>query len=405
MSTSRRIRSLQDLQKVSAHCRHVMTLFSGGLDSTFVLSQLAKSKCIITALTVDLGDGVARDDLAKIADQFGANLVVIDGAEIFARKAVLPAICANARYMGMYPISSSLSRPIIASIALDTATRLGCDAIVHTANQSQNSLRRLNGSIEQLGYRGFFGTPYEFSAVSREQKIALLAAHGLTKFQARGISGDANLWCREFESGSLDNPEEFEVPPHLFLWTADREDAETPCELSIEFDAGQPITVDGSALPPVELIAQVNYLAGGFGIGRYSGLEHLEHGEKVLEVREAPAAHILMEAMRHLETAVLDAELLREKLSMEQIWVREAVEGRWYGSLRQAANSFIGEISKQVTGTVTFKLRRGAADVCSIRASRPRYITDRDRWEHQVARARGSREIDLPDIQAAAALA
>ena len=105
-------------------------------------------------------------------------------------------------YMAMYPISSSLSRPIICRIAVDQAALLGCDAIVHTANQSQNSLRRLNGALHQLGFGGFHGSPYEYSALTRQEKIAELRRAGLTAFQARGTSGDANLWCREFESGT-----------------------------------------------------------------------------------------------------------------------------------------------------------------------------------------------------------
>lgn len=90
---------------------------------------------------------------------------------------------------------------------MNVARELGCDAIVHTANQSQNSLRRLNGAIGQLGFEGCYGTPYERSVLTRDEKIEALRVLGLTRFQARGISGDANLWCREFESGSLDNPE------------------------------------------------------------------------------------------------------------------------------------------------------------------------------------------------------
>ncbi|MDN7780180.1 argininosuccinate synthase-related protein [Burkholderia orbicola] len=395
MRNSYFIRSLQDLNLIASHCNHVLTLFSGGLDSTYVLSQLANKKCRVTALAVDLGEGGTEDELEHLAQQFQARLVVVDGREMFAEQAVLPAIAANARYMGIYPISSSLSRPIIAKIAVETASKLGCDAIVHTANQSQNSLRRLNGAISQLGYPGFFGTPYEYSAISRPQKISELAAHGLRHFEARSVSGDANLWCREFESGMLDNPEGFEVPQALFRWTEPRSLVGVDTHLSLTFERGRPVALNGTALPPVELIALANETAGMFGIGRHAGLEHLEQGEKVLEVRETPAANVLMDAFRHLETATLDAELLREKLVIEQLWVREAVEGRWYGSLRLAANSFVAEISKQVSGTVKFKLRPGVADVCAIRADSPRYLTDRDQWEKLVARARGSRELEM----------
>jgi argininosuccinate synthase len=337
--------------------------------------------------------------ICLIAHQFGATLEIIDARQEFVTEAVLPAIRAQAKYMGIYPISSSLSRPILARCAVNSALRLGCDAIVHTANQSQNSLRRLNGAIQQLGFAGWFGSPYEFSAISRKEKIEALALGGMTRFQARGISGDANLWCREFESGALDSPEFFEVPEELFSWTAAKAGYYPSSELTLGFHAGAPMSLNGETLPLMELIARLNHDVGAFGIGRYCGLEHLEFGEKVLEVREAPAAMILMDAARHLETATLDAELLREKISLEQLWVREAIEGRWFGALREALDSFIVRASQQVSGSVSYRLKPGMAETCSIKADQPLYLTDRDAWESSVAQQRGHMQLqDLPPV-------
>jgi argininosuccinate synthase len=384
MST-RIIRSFADLDAMQGQVDHVLTLFSGGLDSSYVLKELAQRRLRVTALSVDVGEGCQMQDLQEIADFFGANLKVIDAKETFAREAVAPAIRAQARYLGIYPVSSSLSRPILAKMAVKVARELGCAAIVHTANQSQNSLRRLNGAIGQLGYEGCYGTPYERSVLTRDEKIEALRKLGLTRFQARGISGDANLWCREFESGSLDNPEGFWVPPSLFEWTRQREDTPATRELQIEFRQGHPVAVDGQAMNLVPLIAHLNETVGAFQIGRYSGLEHLAGGEKVLEVREAPAATVLMDALRQLETAVLDAELLREKAALELLWTREAVEGRWFGALRQCADAFIQHASDKVTGRVTYLLRPGAMDICSIQATHPLYLTDRDNWEKLLA--------------------
>jgi argininosuccinate synthase len=390
---SKKIRSFADLNIVARRSSHIITLFSGGLDSTYVLKELADRGCKITALSVDVGEGVLRRDLQDIASRFGADLEVIDAKEAFAQEAVLPAIRAQAKYLGIYPISSSLSRPILARCAVQLAQRLGCDAIIHTANQSQNSLRRLNGAIAQLGFEGWFGTPYEFSAMTRDEKIEALRKIGLPRFQARGISGDANLWCREFESGALDNPEAFWVPESLFEWTTQRNIEDIPSEITLSFESGVPTTINGDRLPLVELIARLNRQAGAFGVGRYSGLEHLDFGEKVLEVREAPAAAVLMDAYRHLETATLDSELLREKINQEQLWVREAIEGRWYGALREAAEGFISRTSQMVTGTVSYRLRAGAVDVCSIKAKKPLYLTDRDAWEKRVACERGRTQL------------
>lgn len=380
MST-RRIRSFGDLDAMQGHVDHVLTLFSGGLDSSYVLKELSQRKLRITALSVDVGEDCGVQDLKEIADFFGAELAIVDAREMFAHEAVAPAIRAQAKYLGMYPVSSSLSRPILAKVAVRIARELGCDAIVHTANQSQNSLRRLNGAIGQLGYSGCYGTPYERSVLTREEKIEVLRQLGLARFQARGISGDANLWCREFESGSIDNPEGFWVSPSLFEWTRAPEVPLPTREIQIDFRAGVPVSIDQQPMDLVSLIAHLNSAVGAYAIGRYSGLEHLEGGEKVLEVREAPAATILMDAYRQIETAVLDAELLREKVTLEQLWTREAVEGRWFAPLRECADAFIRMSSEKVTGTVRYRLRQGAMDVCSIKAHRPLYLTDRDAWE------------------------
>ena len=272
---TRIIRSFADLDIMQGQTDHVLTLFSGGLDSSYVLKELAQRQLRVTALSVDVGEGCQLQDLQEIADFFGATLKVIDAREAFAHDAVAPAIRAQARYLGIYPVSSSLSRPILAKMAVKVARQLGCDAIVHTANQSQNSLRRLNGAIDQLGFEGCYGTPYERSVLTRHEKIEGLRLLGLTRFQARGISGDANLWCREFESGSLDNPEGFWIPPSLFEWTRTREIIPVTRKLQVEFRQGQPVAVDGEAMELVPLIAHLNETVGAFQIGRYSGLEHL----------------------------------------------------------------------------------------------------------------------------------
>ncbi|HUH38416.1 MAG TPA: argininosuccinate synthase-related protein [Spongiibacteraceae bacterium] len=392
MNPFRDVRSIEDVEFLARRCKHVLTLFSGGVDSSYLLKVLSSSAVRVTAVAIDLGDGTNAEDLQQIAQHFGAELHVIDGRQFFIDEAVLPAIQASAQYLGIYPISSSLSRPIIAKLAVNLAYSLGCDAILHTANQSQNSLRRLNGALRQLGYPGYVGSPYEFSAFSREEKIAALSAAGLVRFQARGISGDANLWVREYESGCLDNPEDFEAPDSIYKWTASTKNL-VEGRVQITWSQGRPVSLNGRMTPPMELIEQLNLMAGSFGIGRYSGLEHLHGGEKVLEVREAPAAAILMSAYRHLETATLDAELIREKKSIEQIWVREAIEGRWFGDLRRAAASFISETAKRVSGTVTLGLRSGASDLVSIKAEKPLYLTDRDGWEKKIAQRRASRTL------------
>lgn len=397
MKSRQQIRSIEDLAVLSQRPQGmIITLFSGGLDSAYLLHLLAQQNCTnVIALTVDLGDDIDLAHIEQVTNHFQVRSIVLDRQDLFAQEAVLPAIAAQAKYLGMYPISASLSRPIIAREAIRLARTIDCTAILHTANQSQNSLRRLNGAIQQFGFAGYYGTPYEFTALTRQEKATALQNVGLDYFKMRSHSGDSNLWCREFESGSLDDPEMFSTPASLYKWSVPDPTASSTT-LEIRFDSGVPTRLNGQLLPIVEIISHLNSTVGRYRLGRYAGLEHLDQGEKVLEVREMPAAFLLLDAYRHLETASLSADTLKQKMGIEQTWVMEAIEGRWFGELKQAAESFIASTSKHVNGTVAYRLNLQNAEIFSIQADSPLYLRDRDAWEQKVAMLRGSRSVFVP---------
>ncbi|TCO61898.1 argininosuccinate synthase [Actinocrispum wychmicini] len=359
----------------------MVALYSGGLDSSYLLKLLREAGVReVVALVVDVGDDLGVDSLASRAGRLGADLAVVDAREQFADEFVAPAIQAGAHYLAGYPISSSLSRPLIALKAMEVATECGATAIVHSAHPSQNTLRRINTSLDILGFPGMFGTPFELTPVSRSREAAELAAVGVDELADRTISVDSNLWCREFESGVLEDPERFEIPERLYEWTRPGQPVAQD-STEIRYEGGVPVQVDGRPLGLVELIAEVNRLAGAHGLGRYVGLEHLSTGAKVLEAREMPAAHVLLAGFAHLLSATVDAETIREKLHLDQLWVREAVEGRWFGRLRVAAQEFISSVSAGVSGTVRMKLTGGQASPVSIRARAPLYLRDRGSWD------------------------
>ncbi|WP_413110424.1 argininosuccinate synthase-related protein [Thaumasiovibrio sp. DFM-14] len=388
MDEMKLVRSAQDLIRIAQHTDHVLTLFSGGLDSSYLLAMLSELPVKVTALAVDLGDDIDQPRLAQICEHFGAELVVANARSNFIHNAIIPALQAQAKYLGIFPISSSLSRPIIAQQAVEIAQRRNCGAILHTANLSQNSLRRLNGAISSSEYSGFYGSPYQLTVLSREQKKQALGILGLHGFSRRCVSGDSNLWCREYESGILDNPECFFVPDGLFQWSVYQPNLQLSSErhiLSITFRHGVPVSINGISMPLERMIGYLNCVVGAYQIGQYAGLEHLEGGQKVLEVREAPAAAVLMDAYRQLETAVHPASLLQQKLIMEQQWVMEAVEGRWGSTTHTAARDFINATTDNVCGVVTFQLHRGGWAVNAILAENPLYLKNRDMWEAQQA--------------------
>ncbi|WP_030559612.1 argininosuccinate synthase-related protein [Streptomyces aureocirculatus] len=391
MKTSRRgIRSFRDITHGDVDLRRpIVTLFSGGLDSSYLLYRLVQAGATeVHALSVAVGGDEERSHIERVTTALGVRLHLVDGRAAFVEEFVRPALTAHAVYLDTHPVSSTLSRPLIARIATEVAGDLGAGVILHTANRSQNTLRRLNGALEQLGFDGHFGSPYDLDPVDREQKIKELRHIGLDEMAERSASGDSNLWCREFESGILDDPEDHAVPESFYRWSARPSPgaAAGPRSLMVAFRAGLPVAVDGDELSLTDVIARLNTAVGAHGLGRYTGLEHLPGGVKVLEVREMPAAWLLLASRRHLETAVLDAEVLREKLHMEQLWVREALEGRWFGELRAACQAFVTEAVAPVTGSVTWRLDGARTTTTAIVADAPRYVRDREHWERASIR-------------------
>jgi argininosuccinate synthase len=248
-------------------------------------------------------------------------------------------------------------------------------------------LRRLNGAISDLGFEGYFGSPYEFDALTRDfKRLELREAYGISGFANRITSTDTNLWCREFESGALDDPEGFEIDQNLYLWSVASETGSRTIELS--FDRGRVVSVDTEPVTDlIELISDLNGKVGRYGIGRFNSLEHLEGGEKVLEVREAPAATLILEAFAQLASATVEVETLRWMRTLGEALIMEAVEGRWFRGLRKALQSFLEVSAQRVSGDVRFTLRSGGFELAGLKAVSPLYIRDREQWEYAKAAA------------------
>ncbi|MER9927202.1 argininosuccinate synthase-related protein [Mesorhizobium sp. M0048] len=379
------ILSFEDLEAFRDRNAPVATMFSGGLDSTYLLYKLQSlGFSNIEAVAADVGTSIDKPLLEQTAARFGARFVCLEGREAFVEQGVKPAIRAHAKYLGNYPLSSSLSRPVIASLIVDHATSIGSRLLLHTASLSQNSLPRLNNSIKRSGFSGNFGSPYECSVISRQQKAAALSKFGLTFVTDRTWSGDENLWCREFESGPLEDPENFSIPEEAFDWTRNTA-AEQPVEIKLGFIDGNLVSIDDRDVALIDTIPLLNKTVGKFGHGRFVGLEHISTGEKVLEVREAPAAAIIMDALRHLETASLGVGSIVLKEGLEQAWSQEAVSGEWGSTIHKMCERAIASALEGVSGSVSYIVDNTRFLPRSIIASTPKYITDRHLWEHQAA--------------------
>ncbi|KUI47000.1 hypothetical protein AU198_03805 [Mycobacterium sp. GA-1199] len=383
----RKIRSFSDIEQLCHRDDTIVTLCGGGLDSAYLLAQLSRLDVHVIALSVDLGDDFEIEQFSSVADRFGVGITRVDYRKEFVEEFVFPAILAGGRYLGQHPISASLSRPLIARVGVDFARSVGAKCLLHTANQSQNSLRRLNGSISDLGFEGYFGSPYEFDALSRDfKRLELQESFGIGGFENRFMSTDTNLWCREFESGSLDDPENFDLDLGLYQWSVASECKSSVIQLG--FDSGQLVSVDSQLVADtVESISDLNRKVGRYGIGRFCSLEHLESGEKVLEVREAPAAALILEGFAQLASATVEAETLRWMRTLGEALIMEAVEGRWFRGLRKALQSFLEVSAHPVGGEVRFTLRDGGFELEGFKAESPLYIRDREQWEYRKAAA------------------
>jgi argininosuccinate synthase len=399
----RKIRSFSDIEELCHRNDTIVTLCGGGLDSAYLLAQLAKLDVEVVALSVDLGDDFNAENFSCIAEMFNVDVIRLDYRKEFVEEFVHASIIAGGRYLGQHPISASLSRPLIARAGVEFARSVGAKFVLHTANQSQNSLRRLNGAISDLGFEGYFGSPYEFDALSRDfKRLELQETFGISGFANRILSTDTNLWCREFESGTLDDPERFVIDQDMYQWSVASESESRVIEL--RFDRGHLVAVDGGPVTDlVELICSLNAIVGRYGIGRFSSLEHLESGEKVLEVREAPAAALILEAFAQLASATVEVETLRWMRILGEALIMEAVEGRWFRSLRKALQSFLEVSAHRVSGDVRFTLRNGGFELEGLRAISPLYIRDREQWEYgkaATARSVTRSRFDGPSISA-----
>jgi len=335
---------------------------SGGLDSTYGMKWAAEHGVDLVALHVDVG-GDSGAAVAAAADCVGIELLRVDARDRFARDFVAPAIRAGGLYQGVFPISASLSRPLMAQVAVDVARQIGAQTIIHTAEPHQNSFNRFNVSIALLGPELRIASPFLDSRLDRQAKRAALEQQGL-RLAEPVHSVDTNLWCRVIENGSLDDSTS-RVPESVFTWSRMTEPG-TEQTVRLRFSQGVPVSLDARPLPLSHLVHELNGLAGAHGIGRFDGFEGTPWTAKNREVREAPAAAVILAAFRRLcQVTLTDDEL--ELLDMcAARWIRAAVAGHWFTTVMQTLGGAVERLTRAVTGDVTVVLRSGGAFVSAV---------------------------------------
>jgi argininosuccinate synthase len=361
--------------------KNVVLAYSGGLDTSVILRWLIeRHRCEVVAFCADLGQG---EELIPIRDKAratgAASVHIIDLREEFVRDFVFPMLRANAVYEGSYLLGTSIARPLIARAQVAIACQEGADAVAHGATGKGNDQVRFELTYAALAPELRVIAPWrEWELTSRTALIEFARQHGIPVpvTAERPYSTDRNLFHISYEGGILEDPWS-EPPPKMFLLTNSPEAApDVPVSVEIDFEAGNPVAVDGQRLGPVALLERVNRLGGEHGIGRVDLVENRFVGMKSRGVYETPGGTILHAARRALESLTLDREVLHLRDSLVTRYAEMVYYGFWYSPEREALQALMDDCQRDVTGTVRLKLYKGNVTVAGRRSPRTLYRND-----------------------------
>ncbi len=348
----------------------VVLAYSGGLDTSVAVHWMTAELGVeVIAVAVDVGQEADFEAIRQRALAAGAvEAVVVDAKDEFAADFIAPSLAANALYEGRYPLVSALSRPVIVRHLVAEARRHGAGAVAHGCTGKGNDQVRFEVGTRALAPDLDILAPVRVWGMTREATIAYAEKHDLpiTISRDRIYSIDENLWGKAIECGILEDP--WAAPPEdVFSLTVPT--ATEPVELVVGFEAGVPVSLDGTPLRLVDLIAKVGAVAGSTGFGRVDMVEGRRVGIKSREVYECPASLALIAAHQDLEGLTLERDVAHEKLRLEPRFAELAYDGMWFSPLREAISAFVTSTQQHVTGEVRLRfLPGGGLDVVGRRS-------------------------------------
>jgi argininosuccinate synthase len=349
----------------------VLLLYSGGLDTSVMLKWIQDQyEAEVVALTVDLGQpGEDFDIVRDKALRLGAlDCHVVDAKEEFAHGYVLPAIKANARYGGGYPLFTALGRPLIAKLAVEKAREHGCDTIAHGCTGKGNDQVRIEATVASLDPRMKIIAPVRGWQMGREEEIAYAREHGIPikgGTEAPPYSVDDNIWGRSSEGGPVEDLAEPARDDVFEIVTPPDQAPDEPEELRLDFERGCPVALNGESLGLVELIQQTADIAGRHGVGIVDHIEDRIVGLKVRDIYEVPAAEVILTAHAELEKLVGTIHQNNFKPELDRQWGYLVYAGLWYEPLMADLSAFMDSVNEYVTGTVRLRLYKGNVSVLS----------------------------------------
>jgi len=350
----------------------VVLAYSGGLDTTVAIKWLQDNyDAEVIAACVDVGQAEDLKGHAARAESAGAiKTYVIDATAEYANDYIVPALKANVLYEGVYPAGTALARHLICQKLVEIARKEGATHLAHGCTAKGNDQVRFESSFAVLAPDLKVIAPMREWHVSREEEIEYLKAHGMKVPVKVGspYSTDENLWGRSVECGVLEDPW-VEPPADAYEWTKSLSEAPSePQNMIIAFEKGVPISIDGKAMSPLEIVSKLNQIAGAHGIGRIDHIENRVVGIKSREIYEYPAAVVLIKAHQALEKHVHMKDLSAFKTLVEQKIAEMVYGGLWFTPLMKALLAFIESTQEVVTGEVHLKLFKSSATVIGTRS-------------------------------------
>ncbi len=354
--------------------KRVVLAYSGGLDTSIAIRWMMEHQGVeVVAVAVDVGQsaGSGSEDWDVIRNRALAagavESIVVDARSEMAEDYCMPALLANARYEGKYPLVSALSRPVIVTHLVAEARRHGATAVAHGCTGKGNDQVRFEVGTRALAPDLEVIAPARLWGLTREDSIEYAAKWDIpvSVSKEKLYSIDENLWGRAIECGVIEDP--WSRPPEdVYAMTVPT--AEAPTEVTIGFESGLPVAIDGRSLAPEPLIAELNRLVGSYGFGRLDIVENRRVGIKSREIYECPGALALLLAHADLEDLTLERDVHHEKLRLEPRWSELVYDGLWFSPLKQALDAFFAESQRHVTGEVRLRLDEGRCWVVGRRS-------------------------------------
>jgi argininosuccinate synthase len=346
----------------------VVLAYSGGLDTSIIVPWLRENYGVeVICVAADVGQGEELEGLVSKALASGAKACYVeDLREEFLTGFVWPTLRAGAIYNRKYLLGTSMARPIIARRQVEVAREVGASALAHGCTGKGNDQVRFELTYAALAPEMSVIAPWrEWDIRSREDALDYAAIHGVpvTATRAKIYSRDRNLWHISHEGGPLEDPN-WEPEEEMFLLSNSPESAPNKPEyVTITFDAGNPVAVDGEPLGPVALLQRLNEIGGLHGVGRIDLVEDRLVGMKSRGIYETPGGTLLYAAHSELEQLVLDRRTLALKDTIAPRYADLVYEGRWWTTEREAMDALVDRTQEQVTGEVRLKLYKGSFSV------------------------------------------